>query len=150
MVSRFMKGIFNLRRPLPRYSSLWDVSVVLDFISTLGENEAPSLKQVTLKLTMLMALTSRGRSSDIHGLDLKLRRFVPQAVEFTIVKLTKTRRSGPPKQILFPAFQSNRVLCPVTCLHHYEKLTVNLRDPEVKIPSSYPTASHISLCRHPP
>ena len=77
---------------------------------------------------MLMALTSAGRSSDIHGLDLKFRKFTPQGVEFTIAKLTKTRKSGPPKQILFPAFQSYRVLCPIACLRHYEKITGELRD----------------------
>ena len=93
-----------------------------------GRNESLSLKQVTLKLTMLMALTSAGRSSDIHGLDLKFRKFTPQGVEFTIAKLTKTRKSGPPKQILFPAFQSYRVLCPIACLRHYEKITGELRD----------------------
>ena len=118
IVSRSMKGIFNLRPPCPRYTSSWDVSAVLDFITAQGENESLSLKQVT-KLTMLMALKSAGRSSDIHGLDLKFRKFTPQGVEFTIAKLTNTRKSGPPKQILFPAFQSCRVLCPVACLRHY-------------------------------
>ena len=78
LVSTFRKGIFNLRPPCPRYTSSWDVSVVLDLISAQGENESLSLKQVTLKLTMLMALTSAGRSSDIHGLDLKFRKFTPQ------------------------------------------------------------------------
>ena len=128
IMSRFMKGIFNLRPPCPRYTSSWDVSAVLEFISAQGENESLSLKQVTLKLTMLMALTSAGRSSDIHGLDLKFRKFTPQGVEFTIAKLTKTRKSGPPKQILFPSFQSYRVLCPVACLRYYEKITEKLRD----------------------
>ena len=47
IVSRFMKGIFNLRPPCPHYTSSWDVSVVLDFISAQGENESLSLKQVT-------------------------------------------------------------------------------------------------------
>ena len=112
-----MKGNFNLRPPCPCYTSLWDVAV-LDFISAQGENESLSLKQVTLKLTILMALTSAGRLSDIHSLiDFK---FTPQRVEFTIAKFTKTRKSGPPKQNLFQAFQSCRVLCPIACLRYYE------------------------------
>ena len=114
-----MKGNFNLRPPCPCYTSLWDVAV-LDFISAQGENESLSLKQVTLKLTILMALTSAGRSSDIYSLDFKFRKFTPQRVEFTIAKLTKTRKCGPPKQNLFQAFQSCRVLCSVACLRYYE------------------------------
>ena len=63
-----------------------------------------------------MALTSAGRSSDIPDLDLNFRKFTLQGVEFTITKHTKTRKSGPLKQILFPEFQSEKVLCPVACL----------------------------------
>ena len=37
IVSRFMKGIFNLRPPCLRYTSSWDVSAVLDFITAQGE-----------------------------------------------------------------------------------------------------------------
>ena len=119
LLSRFMKRYFNLRPPCPHYTSSWDASAVLDFISAQGENESFSLKQVTLKLTMLMALTSVGRSSNIHDLDLNL--ISPQGVEFTITKLTKTRQFRPLKQILFPAFQSNRVLCLVACLRYYKQ-----------------------------
>ena len=108
-----------------------------------GENESLSLKQVTLKLTMLMALTS-----DIHGLDLKFRKFTPQGVEFTIARLTKTRKSEPPKQILFPAFQSSRVLCPVACLRYYEKITEKLRGTGINTNPLLPTVSHIRQLHH--
>ena len=56
IVSRFMKGIFQLRMPTPKYLVTWDVSVVLGYFKTLSPKNSLSLRQSTLKLAMLMAL----------------------------------------------------------------------------------------------
>ena len=64
-----MKGIFNRDHLVHVTLHHGDV---LDFVSAQGKNDSLPLNQVTFKLTMLMALTNTGRSSDIHGLDLKV------------------------------------------------------------------------------
>ena len=38
-VTRLLKGVFHDRPPLPRYSSTWNVQLVLDFLGALGKNE---------------------------------------------------------------------------------------------------------------
>ena len=38
MVSRLLKGIYNLRPPQPRYSETWDVDIVVQFLSTYSED----------------------------------------------------------------------------------------------------------------
>ena len=38
-VSAIMAGIFKANPPTPKYQHFWDVSVVLEFIKSLGENE---------------------------------------------------------------------------------------------------------------
>ena len=43
LVTRLLKGAFNDRPPLPKYTSTWDVQVVLDYLHSLGENESLSL-----------------------------------------------------------------------------------------------------------
>ena len=43
--------------------------------------------------------------------------------EFTVVQLTKTRKPGPPRKVLYPKFDSNREICPVTVLHLYIEKT---------------------------
>ena len=62
LVSRLLKGTYNLRPPLPRYSSTWDVSVLTQYLGTLFLLNSLSLKQVTLKTVSLCALCSAGRS----------------------------------------------------------------------------------------
>ena len=61
-----MKGIFNLRPPRPRYESTWDVSKVHHFLRSLSPVKYLKLKDLTLKLTMLIALTNAARAQLIH------------------------------------------------------------------------------------
>ena len=68
-VKRFMKGIFQSRLPLPRYSKTWDVNSVLQYISSMGDSQDLSLKNLTLKLVMLVALTTAQRGQSLHLLD---------------------------------------------------------------------------------
>ena len=44
LVTRFLKGIFELKPSLPRYSVIWDVGTVLKYLQSL-----PGIKESTLK-----------------------------------------------------------------------------------------------------
>ena len=44
LVSRLMKGIFNLRPAVPKYFKTWDVSVVLKYLINLSPVPLLSLK----------------------------------------------------------------------------------------------------------
>lgn len=57
IVSRFMKDIFKNNPPVPRYHTTWDVSPVLSYLS-LSKPTQSSLKTLTLRLAMLIALVS--------------------------------------------------------------------------------------------
>ena len=63
-IIRLMKGIYNKRPPLPRYTHTWDVSKITSYISSLDDNADLSLKVLSFKLVMLLALTRPSRSSD--------------------------------------------------------------------------------------
>jgi hypothetical protein len=54
-VVRFMKGIFELKTPTPRYNLTWDVSLVLTYLKSLGgDNSELTLKNLTYKLCALL------------------------------------------------------------------------------------------------
>jgi hypothetical protein len=44
LVSRVMKGIFNLRPPQPRYEATGNMSIVLGYLQTLRHSEALPLR----------------------------------------------------------------------------------------------------------
>ena len=73
-VTRLLKGVFHDRPPLPRYSSTWNVQLVLDFLGALGKNEDLTLKHLTWKTVMLLALTRPSRSADFSQLGDSLNR----------------------------------------------------------------------------
>lgn len=66
LVNRLLRGVFNLRPSTPRYTDIWDVQLVLQKIRTLGPLCALSLKDLTLKLVMLMALSQAARLQTLH------------------------------------------------------------------------------------
>ena len=47
LVSRVMRGAFNLRPPQPRYEATWDVSTVLRYIESLGPSEVLPLHELS-------------------------------------------------------------------------------------------------------
>ena len=128
MMAKFMKGVFSLRPPEPKYFVTWDVGQVLDFLKTWSPAESLSLKQLTLKLVMLAALITAARSSSVNKMNLCFRYFKPHGVLFKVPGLTKCAGPKRPLQNLFLAsFSPDRRLCFVNYLKQYEKVTKNLR-----------------------
>ena len=71
LIARFMKGIFNLRPPLPRYTFTWDVGKVINFLSTLDPLGELSLKMLTLKCSALLALSTAQRAQTLVNLEIE-------------------------------------------------------------------------------
>ena len=71
LVSRFMKGIFELRIPEPKSCSTWSVEKVLRHFNSLEPLASLSLKDLGLKLTILLALTSAARAHELAALGLR-------------------------------------------------------------------------------
>jgi hypothetical protein len=69
LVIRLLNGVLNLRPALPRYQRTWSVDVVLIYLRSLPRNEDLSLKLLTQKLAILLALTAPQRSSELKLLD---------------------------------------------------------------------------------
>jgi len=69
---RVLKRAYNKRPPLPRYSATWEAFKVTSYIAALGNNESLSLKLLSLKLEVLLALTRPSRSNDLPNLSLKV------------------------------------------------------------------------------
>ena len=115
LVTRLMNGIANERPPKPRYTTTWDVAKVTTYLSALGENITLSLKLLTKKLLMLLALVSPERSSVLWELNSRYLKKQPDGVVFTLIK---PRKSGDPMSLTtatFPRFLQDTTLCPCDC-----------------------------------
>ena len=87
-----------------------------------------SLKELSGKLVLLMALVSANRTSELHALELRFRFYSPDGVTFKLVSLTKKRKIGAPLKECFTSFTHDSCLCVVQYLQTYEKVTKNFRD----------------------
>ena len=139
LVSRLLRGIYNIRPPQPRYSTTWDVDVVIKYLQSLGENDTLLLKTLTQKLALLMALlmalVGANRVSELQALDLWYRTYRPEGVCFQLPTLSKKRKAGvPPKQFTFGAFPNDSRLCVMSCLWQYEAVTLEHRESDPRNP----------------
>ena len=134
LITRLIKGVFHSRLPLPCYTHTWDVQTVLDFLRSLGDNKELSLKHLSWKVTMLLALSCPSRSADLASLHLSRRVYKPDGVCFYPSALSKqSRQSSQIVHFFFPSLADDPQLCPVAALKAYEKRTQLLRGKETKL-----------------
>lgn len=144
LVRRFMKGVLRLRPVVRSLVPAWDLTVVLNALTKAPFEplETVDLKFLTLKTTLLVALTTAKRSSDIHALSVNesCMRFSGNGSRVTIKPnpsfLPKTFPAGrdPLELAAFhpPPFSSDEdrrlhSLCPVRALRLYKDRTAPFR-----------------------
>ena len=134
LVTRLVKGVFNTRPPIPRYSSTWDVQTVLNYLEKMENPDKLSLKLLTLKTVFIMAITRPSRSADLSQLDKERMRWGNDGVSFLPTTLAKQSRQGKPiKEFFFPSFPPVPALCPVKTLQGYLRKTEPLRGVESRL-----------------
>ncbi|CAG2216852.1 unnamed protein product [Mytilus edulis] len=150
LVKRFLRGVYNKRPMFPRYQQTWDVNVVLEFLITLSPVKLLSLRCLTLKLVMLLALVTGQRIQTLHCVDLDFMKITKDNVVIEINEVLKTSKPGKHlSPICLPAFVDDTRLCIVTVLNAYIERTSAIRTSQklfvtfVK-PYHHPTKSTIS------
>jgi len=98
------------------------VSKFLTHIKGWGDNEKLSLKQVTRKVAVLLALVLAHRSWDLVRLSLRGRRHTQDGQQSRPGNLTPE---------VFVASFKEEAVCPVRCLKVYERLTSAHRKSEM-------------------
>jgi integrase len=126
LIKRFMKGIFNLRPSLPRYTAVWDVSIVLNFFKK-SEPTLLSLKHLTLRVTMLLAVLTGQRLQTLGLLKVKNMKLTESCVQFYIDELVKQSKPGNHLTSITLSKYSDEQLCVVKHLKLYIDKTKDLR-----------------------
>ena len=127
LISRFMKGLFNVIPPKPRYQFTWDVSKVLTFLYTLFPLDELSLKMLTLKTVALIALSTAPRAQTLVSMNLQCMTVMSSKIVFHFNNLLKTSKQGKSFSLEIYHFD-NENLCAMHTLISYIDRTKNLRD----------------------
>ena len=134
LVSRFLKGIYETRKPQPKYKTILDVAIELKHLKTREPLEELSLKDLTLKLLLLLLLATGQRGQTIYLLRLDGMSMSPLSYTFDLLEHIKT--SKPNKRtdsIDIHGYQADNALCPLLTLKEYLKRTAPLRGTERKL-----------------
>ncbi|XP_053398289.1 uncharacterized protein LOC123561770 [Mercenaria mercenaria] len=137
VVTRFCKGTYNIRPPKARYKETWDVSKTITYLKTLMPLEKLSLKLLTLKLAMLIALTQASRAQSLQLLTLENLR---KGSEFYVLQFKGSlKQSKPGRRVPNVMLKSypDASLCVVNTLSEYIKRTEPLRNNEQSLFISY-------------
>ena len=138
LVCHCLKGIFKLKPALPRYSKIWDVKIVLNYLESFKAPSALCLKDLTLKLTMLLCLTTAQRAQTIHMLDTNYIQELDDGYHITVQgNLKQTKPGKHLKPIELVAFKDNESLCVVKHLKEYLHKTMQLRNGHFQLLLSY-------------
>ena len=105
---------------------------MLSYLEGLGSNDSLSLKLLTQKLAMLLALVLAHRSSDLVRLTLQGHAYTPEGVVLPCRGLAKQTKPGNEKSlqpVVIASFEKE-CWCPVECLRVYERATAGFRHSE--------------------
>lgn len=152
LVSRFKTGLFNQKPALPRYTDTWNSQVVLNHLKTYLTTGNLSLKELTQKLVMLMALLSVQRTQTLQSY---LWNECVHRLESISSLLKQTSAKGGQNSYLFPiSFTCDDVdkrLCvvelPTACIERTASLTKNTKQLLICYVATHGPASKDTISR---
>ena len=119
--------------PLPRNNKTCDVNIVLQHIISMDDSNNLPLKEVTMKLAMLVTLTTAQRRQSLHLMDTES--MVAEKEAYTFLTGTNIKQSRPTKSpseriIRLKAYPTDKKLCVVDTCSVYLRKTRPIRGNE--------------------
>ncbi len=144
-ICKLMKGIFESRPSFPRYTQIWDVNIVLNFLKSQSPSVTLNLLQITQKVAMLLSILTGHRTQTLHSIKVKNIKFNHGKLSIQIDELQKTSKPGKHiKPIVLQNYAPNRSLCVVRYLKEYLKRTIKIRNSEYLFIRTQKPHTHVS------
>ena len=93
LVTRVLKGAYNIRPPRPRYPATWRVADVIQFLRE-QNNESLNVLDLSKKMVVLLVLTWPCRTAEVANLDFNSIWFSPEGVTISPLTPPKQTRAG--------------------------------------------------------
>lgn len=144
-ISRFFKGVSNLKPQKAKYATTWDPALVLKHLENFFPNESISLENLTKKLATLLALTTAQRVQTLSKIDLNNITRSENLIQIFITDRIKTSGLNKAQPVLnIPVFKEQEKLCVASTLSSYIKRTKALRGKITKLFITHKKPHHIA------
>ena len=131
LIKRLLKGCFRLKPTTSKYCVTWDVNTVLDYLEGLGASDRLSLKELSYKTVMLLALITAQRAQTLANIKISNIKSSLDKIEIIITDIIKTTRPGVANPVLIlPKYDERPNLCVYSCLICYLEKSSSLRGSE--------------------
>uniref|UniRef100_A0A1Y1K5T2 Tyr recombinase domain-containing protein n=1 Tax=Photinus pyralis TaxID=7054 RepID=A0A1Y1K5T2_PHOPY len=128
-MKRFMRGVAKLRPSAPKYDFTWEPATVLKHLENIATSEDATLKDLSMKLITLLALSTGHRLQSLSLIRIENINITPDQVQILIPDTIKTSGPGKPQPHLqIPFFRTNPNLCVASTLIWYLKRTKGWRE----------------------
>ena len=128
LVHWLLRSVYALNPPRARYARFWDVTRVFAMLKNWPGNKNLSLKDLTLKLIILLLLVTGHRGQTIIALSLDGLLLEDEEVVFSLNKLIKSNRTGDClSTIVLQPYNKCPRICVIRALRAYIWRTKDLR-----------------------
>ena len=119
LIKQLLKAMARQRPRQAKSNMVWDVDIVINYYKNTN-NDDLTIKQLTQKTLMLIALVGIPRASELYLLDTQTMIIKEDHIIFQITGNVKHTRMGKPnKPIIVHAFPKNTRICPIQTIKDY-------------------------------
>ena len=129
VVIDFMKGVFNLRPPKPRYTEIWDPDKVLCTLKEWSPSSKLPLYKLSQKTALLFLLATGIRGHTLLGVRIDQMQITENSFIFHIERsfYKQNRQGWNPEPVVIKKLKENSEICPSRILTTYIERTENFR-----------------------
>ena len=131
-ISRCLKCIYNRYPPLPKYTTIWDISLVLDYYNSIEKNDKLQFKDLVKKTVMLFMILGACRKqalfTTVENIVTKENKIV--LLPNKTLKHSNTHR--PLEPLIYQGYPLNEQLCILNAVQYYLGMRENLVDANTK------------------
>ena len=139
-IKKLKKGMHNVRPPQPKYCIIWDINIVLTWLSAMRTDTLMLLSQ---KVTTLLMLLSGNRVNMLTHMKMTSMVMTEEEVTFTFDAPLKHTREGVKGDIMTYRAYPEKSLCPVHAISEYiEKRGELCADPHLFITTKPRNGGH--------
>ena len=132
-ISCYLKGIYNRHPPLPKYTSIWDISLVLDYYNSIETNDKLQFKDLVKKTVMLFMILGARRKQALFTITVDNIIIEENKIVFLPNKTLKhSNIHRPLEPLIYQGYPLNEKLCIVNAIQCYLGMRENLVDANTK------------------
>ena len=126
-ISRYLKGIYNRHPPLPKYTSIWDISIVLDYYNSIETNDKLQFKDLVKKTVMFFMILGARRKQALFTITVDNIIIEENKIVFLPNKTLKhSNIHRPLEPLIYQGYPLNEKLCIVNAIQCYLGMQENL------------------------